>query len=205
MLSLWKQCRESWVGWQSWWHPANWCKFGQRICCFNCFQFTVKGEERSKSKTSCIRQETEKISMNGKLTRPSEERERLSKNCMKLRLKLRREIGRREILTSLFVRSIKSLNLNDFSYIKQVDGQIRLRERERGTKSAFMEHWNWEIDYSTKIMQQIAKKLKNWEEIVAKKQIEQDKQELMSCVCINRGIPRQCLNCRLRFRNYRTK
>ena len=47
---------------------------------------------------------------------------------MKLRQKLRREIGRREFLTSLSKRPCKSLNLNDFSYIKQVDGQIRRRE-----------------------------------------------------------------------------
>ena len=45
---------------------------------------------------------------------------------MKLRPKLRREIGEREILTPLFRRSIKSLNLIDFSFIKQVDGQIWL-------------------------------------------------------------------------------
>ena len=38
------------------------------------------------------------------------------------------EIGKREILTSLFMRSMKNLNLNDFSYTKQVDGRIRLRE-----------------------------------------------------------------------------
>ena len=55
-----------------------------------------------------------KRSVNAKLIRPSEERaEQLSTNCMKLRLRLRREVGNREILTSLFVRSIRSLNLND--------------------------------------------------------------------------------------------
>ena len=54
--------------------------------------------------------------------------------CVKLRQKLRREIGRREILTSLFRRSIRSLSLT--AYIKQVDGQIRLGE----TKSACMEN-----------------------------------------------------------------
>ena len=37
---------------------------------------------------------------------------------MELGLKLRQEIGRREILTSLFMRSIENLNLNDFNYIK---------------------------------------------------------------------------------------
>ena len=67
---------------------------------------------------------------------PAVEGEWLSKNCMKLRLKLRQETGRREILTSVFMRSIKNLNLND--YIKQVDRRIRLRE----TKSACFENWN---------------------------------------------------------------
>ena len=58
-------------------------------------------------------------------------RERITQqNSLKLRLKLRREVGNREILTLLFERSIKNLNLSDFSYIKQVDGQIMLRERQ---------------------------------------------------------------------------
>ena len=39
---------------------------------------------------------------------------------------------------SLFERSIKNLNLSDFSYNKQVDGQIRVKE----TKLACMKNWN---------------------------------------------------------------
>ena len=39
-------------------------------------------------------------------------------------------------------------------------------------------------------MQKIANKLTNCEEFVAKKQIEQDKQQLMNCPCIKRGILR---------------
>ena len=58
---------------------------------------------------------------------------------------------KKEIMTSLFKRSIRSLNLNDFSNIKQVDGQIRLRE----IKSACMKNCNWEI---RSFMQEI----KNW-------------------------------------------
>ena len=54
-------------------------------------------------------------------------------------------------------------------------------------------------------MREIAKKSRNWEEFAAKKQIEQDKQELMSCLCIKRGIQRPWVHCRLRFGNYRTK
>ena len=45
---------------------------------------------------------------------------------------------KREIQTSLFMRSIKSLNLNDDSNIKQADGHISLRE----TKLACMVNWN---------------------------------------------------------------
>ena len=37
-------------------------------------------------------------------------------------------IGERKIQTLLFMRSIRSSNLNDFSYNKQIDGQIGLKE-----------------------------------------------------------------------------
>ena len=57
---------------------------------------------------------------------------------MKLKEKLRHEIGEREILTSHFRRSSRSLNINDFSNIKQVDRQIRLRE----IKLASIENYN---------------------------------------------------------------
>ena len=43
------------------------------------------------------------------------------------------------------------------------------------------------------------------EEIVAKKKIEQDKQELMNCPCIKGGILRPSVNCWLKFWIYRTK
>ena len=62
---------------------------------------------------------------------------------------------------------MNNLSLNDFRYIKQVDGQIKLKE----TKLACTDKWNWEIGSSMKIMQGIAKNLKNWEEFVTKKLI----------------------------------
>ena len=77
------------------------------------------------------------------------------------------------------MRSIKNLNLNDFGHIKQVDGQISLKE----VKSACMVNWNCEVGSSKKIMQEI-----DGEEFVAKKQVLQDKQELMNSLCIKRGI-----------------
>ena len=61
------------------------------------FSSQSKGGKRSKRR-AFVEREREKISrkpLNGKLTRPSEEREWLSKNCMKVRLKLRQETGER--------------------------------------------------------------------------------------------------------------
>ena len=85
--------------------------------------------------------------------------------------------------------------------VKQVHGQIKLRE----VKLACMENRNWEIGSVTRIMQEIAKKLKIWEEFVAKKLTAQDRQELMNCLCIKRWILRLWVNWWLRFGNYKTK
>ena len=52
--------------------------------------------------------------------------------------KLRRASGRREILTAHFRRTIKNLNLHDFSYTKKLHGQIGLR----GTGLACVENVN---------------------------------------------------------------
>ena len=54
------------------------------------------------------------------------------------------KLGKEKFWKKLFMRSIRSSNLIDFSNNKQVAGQIRLRE----TKSAWMENWNWEIGSS---------------------------------------------------------
>ena len=60
-------------------------------------------------------------------------------------------------------------------------------------------------DSSEKIKQKIAKKFRNWEEFVAKKQIELDKQVLMNCLCIKRWILQLWVGCWLKFRIYRAK
>ena len=82
---------------------------------------------------------------------------RLSKNCTKLRQRLRREIGKRDILILLFRRSIKNLTLSDFSYTKQAGGQIRLIEINKLVWRIGIE----KIEFSKRIMQEIAKKLMN--------------------------------------------
>ena len=48
------------------------------------------------------------------LTRPFRERKRLNKNCIMLKWRLTRRIGRSEIWIILFRRSIKNFNLSDF-------------------------------------------------------------------------------------------
>ena len=63
-----------------------------------------------------------------------------------------------------------------------------------------MEKWKWGVDSSENFKQKIAKKLKNWEEFVAKKQIEHDKQKLTNCPCIKRGILRLWASYWLKFR-----
>ena len=46
-----------------------------------------------------------------------------------------------------------------------------------------------------KVAQELAKTLKNYEEFVAKKQIEPDNSELMKCLCNKRGIPQVGVSC----------
>ena len=155
----------AWVGWQSCEHSG-----------INVDRECVV----SKRRAFVDRQKISRQSLIRKLTRPSEEREWLSRNCMKLMLKLRQEID----------IAFHETNEESESQRFQLHGQISLNV----TKSACMENWNWEIDSSKTIMQEIAKKLKNWEELIAKKQIEQDKQALMNCLCIKRGILRLWVN-----------
>ena len=72
----------------------------------------------------------------------------------------------------LFVRLIRSWSPNDYSYNRRINGLIRLNE----TRQACIENWKWGKDSFEDIKQKIAKKLKNWGELFAEKQIERDKQ-----------------------------
>ena len=60
-----------------------------------------------------------------KLNWPCEEKNWLSKDCAKLRQTLRSTIA---ILLLLFMRSIKSLNPNDYSCNRRIKGLIRLKD-----------------------------------------------------------------------------
>ena len=88
----------------SFWPPGNWGQSWTEICCSNVLEFTVEWEKRSWHKRCAFVERQRKFSKDlwteSWLGRPRRER-KLSKNCMKLRLRLRREIGKREILKLL--------------------------------------------------------------------------------------------------------
>ena len=96
----------AWVGWQSCEHSGSWCECGLRVCCSNCFQFIVKKEKRDRDQNVVLslrdsEQSPENLWTESWLGRPKRENGSAKTVC-KLRLKLRQEIGKREILTSLF-------------------------------------------------------------------------------------------------------
>ena len=145
----------------SFWPPGNWSRVGQRICCDNAFLFTIDKEKRSRHRR-CAFVERQRESPEGSLKRKvdlavREEREAQQKLYQAEAEGWGEKLSQREIMTLLFEISIKNLNLSDFTYIKQIDVQINLKE----TSLACMEKWEWETNSSKKIKQKIAKKLKN--------------------------------------------
>ena len=101
--------------------------FGQRICCNNDF-FSSQSIGKRDRDTNVVRSLKDRENLQQILERKADSTVRGEMLAMKLRLGLGQEIGKRECPASLFRRSIKNLNLSDFNYTKQVDGQIRLRE-----------------------------------------------------------------------------
>ena len=101
-----------------------------RICCFNPFQVWSKGK-RDRDQKRCAVAETKKSPQNpwteSWFSRAKRENGS-AKNVWSRGRSWGEKFWRREILTSLLNRSNRSLNLNDFRYIKQVDGQSRLKE-----------------------------------------------------------------------------
>ena len=59
-----------------------------------------------------------------------------------------------------------SWNLNDINYDKQINGQIKLIEKE----STCVENWSERIDFIRKATQEVAKKLKNYEDACNKEE-----------------------------------
>ena len=86
-----------------------------------------------------------------------------------------------------------------------VPGESRSRSGSEGEDLFMWRTRKWKTDSSKNIVQEIAKKLRNHEESVAKKQIEPDNGELMSCLCNRRGTLRMWVTFRLKFGIYRCK
>ena len=72
-----------------------------------------------------------------------------AKDCLKLRLRLKRETGKRESPTLHFRRSMKNLNLSDFKYAKQL-GWADQAHRDK-TRLCHGELDHWQIGSSKKL------------------------------------------------------
>ena len=194
--SLWKQgaCHVS---------PGNWSRVDRESVATTLFSSQSKRKRDRDTHVVHSLKDSEKSPKNpwteSRLGRPR--REKLSKIVSSWGWGGGEKLGKEKFWNCFSRGSIRNLNLSDFSYIKQVDGQIRLKE----TKLACMDKWIWEIGSSKKIMQEIDQKLKNWEQLVAKKQIKQDNQELKNCNCNNRGILQLWVNYCLKFWIFRNK
>ena len=64
------------------------------------------------------------------------------------------------------MKPVENSNLKDWN--KRISEQIRLKEK----RLIYARYWKWDIDSSKKVAQEIVKKLRNYEESVAKKHIE---------------------------------
>ena len=62
-------------------------------------------------------------------------------------------------------------NLKDWNYIKRINGLIRLKER----RLTCVENWTRGMDVVMNVQREQARKLKNYEEFVSRRQIESDK------------------------------
>ena len=82
--------------------------------------------------------------------------------------------GTRKILVSLFMRSIRSSNLNCFWYNKQIDGDQAQKDRI----SLYGEFGK------RKSCKRLPRNRRIEKNLLRRKQIEQDKQKLMNCLCI---------------------
>ena len=111
----------------------------------------------------------------------------------------RSNTGKRGILILVFMRLIRSLNPNDYSYNRRISGWSGSKREEK---------FVWRIGHEEILPRKPRERLtQNWriEKIVSKKQIELDKQELTNSLCIKRGILRLWVSCWLNFRIYRTE
>ena len=162
-----------------------------------------KGREReSETLTLCIRWKTWKVSkksLKGKLTRPSEERWWLSENCTKLTLRLRQEIGKREIPAAF-----QEINQELESQRFQLHQGSRWADQSQRVKISLC----GELGLRNRLCQENhAGDCHEIEELrrLCCALVERDKREVTNCLCNKGWIPQPWVKWWLRFRNHRTK
>ena len=96
----------------------------------------------------------------------------------------------------LSMKPIENFNLRDWSCTRRINGQIRLKEN----RWIYAENWKWELDSPRQVAQELTSN-----ESVAKKQIEPDNWEWMSCQCNSRGILLLSASFWLKFRIYKAR
>ena len=82
------------------------------------------------------------------------------------------------------MKPIENSNLRDWSFIRRINGQTSLKERRLT--------YDEKLTLPRKSRKKLPRNLRNYEESVAKKQIEQDKQELMRIVHASREESYDC-------------
>ena len=68
------------------------------------------------------------------------------------------------------MKLIENSTLKDWNYINRINEQIKLKEK----RLFHVENWKRGIDSSKEVTPEIGKKLRNYEESIAKKHIESD-------------------------------
>ena len=106
--------------------------------------------------------------LNRKLNWLFKENAQLRDDHLRLKQTWTQEIRNKDMLILLSIKPVDNSNLRDWSFIRRISGQIRFKEK----RLIYAENWKREIDSFKKIAQEIAKKLMNYEESVAKKQIK---------------------------------
>ena len=97
----------------------------------------------------CPKGEISMSILNRKLNWLFKENAELRKDYVRLRQKWTWEIENEEMLIYPSMKPIENSNLKDWSCIRRINGQIRLREK----RLIYVENWKWETESSKKVAQ----------------------------------------------------
>ena len=123
------------------------------------------------------------LPLNKKLNELFKESVQLRKDDLRLRLKLTEEVGKEEILIFLLMKPIDNMNHKDWSPMMRINGLIRLNE-----KKIFWNNYKQETESTKRVVQKIAKKLRNYKKVCCE-QAGGARQLRMMKKCIRKRIP----------------